>query len=114
VIVLAELPHRLQAVVPVRRPIALGVADDDQRIEKASDFLDDGHQPFHVRLRRVALIRCRLDRVDRQGDEQDGRPAERIVIRPEHCTAIVLDAGSQLANLARLSSFAHLAGGEAD
>ena len=57
----AELPHRLQPVIPVRSPIAVTVAHGDDWIEEPAELLDDVHQPLDVRLRGVALIRRRLD-----------------------------------------------------
>ena len=62
----AEPPHRLQPVVAVGRPVAIVVADDDDRIEEAAELFDHRHQPLDVRIRRVALKRRRLDAIDRQ------------------------------------------------
>jgi len=43
-----ELPHRLQAMVAVRRPVAAVVPNHHDRIEKATDLLDDGHQALDM------------------------------------------------------------------
>ena len=114
IVLRAQLPHRLQAVVAVRRPVAFLVPHDDEGIEEAADLLDDGHQALHVRLGRIALIRRRLDGVDRQRDQQDGRAAERVAIAAQHGSAIVFDAGTQLAELTCLAGLAHLARSETD
>ena len=53
-------------MVAVRRPVPVVVPDEHDRIEEAADLLDHLHQPLDVRLRRIALIRRRLDAVDRQ------------------------------------------------
>ena len=42
--------HRLQAMIAVRRPVLVVVANEHDRIEEAADLLDDGHQPLDVRL----------------------------------------------------------------
>jgi hypothetical protein len=47
-------------------PVAIVVANDDQGIEEAIERFDDGHQPFDVCVRRIALIWRRFHLVDRQ------------------------------------------------
>ena len=67
------------------------MADGDDRIEEAADLLDHAHQPLDVRVGRIALIRRRLDARDRQRDEQQRLPAERIAVAAEHGAAVLLD-----------------------
>ena len=80
----AELLHRLQPMVAVRRPVLVVVADRDDRIEEAADLLDDAHQPLDVRVRGIALEGRRLDACDRQRDEEQRLAAERVAVAREH------------------------------
>ena len=91
----AQLLERLQAMVAVWREIRFVAADDDDRIEEAADFLDDGHQPLDVRIGRIALVRCRLDAIQGKRNEEQRLAAERIVVRGEHCAVIGLDLRRQ-------------------
>jgi hypothetical protein len=43
-----ELLQRLQAVVAVRRPVALVLTHHDDRIEEHADLFDDAHQALDV------------------------------------------------------------------
>ena len=58
------------------------------RIEEAAERLDDRHQPLDVRVRRIALVRRRLDAVDRQRREHRRGAAERLAIGREHGAAV--------------------------
>ena len=87
----AELLHGLQAVVAVRRPIAVVLANQHERIEEAPDLLDHGHQFLDVRLGRIALVGRRFDLVDRQRHDQHRRAAERVAIGAQDRAAVVLD-----------------------
>ena len=60
-------------------------------------FSIDAHQPLDVRIRRIALVRRRLDAIDRQRDEQQRRAAERIAVAAEDRAAVLLDGGGELA-----------------
>src|SRR5207248_6919912 len=59
--------------------------------EKEPDLLDDADESFHVRFGRIALVRRRLDRRDRECDEQDGMSAKRLAVPAEHRAAVLLD-----------------------
>jgi hypothetical protein len=91
----AEATHRLQPVIAVGSPVAVTVANDDERIEEAIERFDHRHQPLDVRIRRVALKRGRLDPVDRQRDDEDGFAAERIAIGAKHGTPVAFDRRRQ-------------------
>ena len=109
----AELSHRLQAMVAVRRPVAVVLADRDDRIEKAAERLDHVHQPLDVRLRGIALKRRRLDAVDRQRGEQHRRPAERLAIRRQHHAAVGFDLSFERSRRRRVD-ISRVGGGQAD
>ena len=93
----AELLQRLQPVVAVRRPVAVLVADGDDRIEEEADLLD---------ARAISRLTWASDGsrwygvgstlVDRQRDEQQRIAAERIVVPPEDGAALVLDLRREL------------------
>ena len=95
----ADLAQRLQTMVAVRRPVAVVLADGDDRIEKAAERLDDVHQPLHVRLRRIALEWRRLDAIDRQRRQEHRGAADRLTIRRQHGAAIRLNLSRQARNL---------------
>ena len=80
----AKLSHRLKPVIAVRRPIAVVLPDRDDRIEESAERLDHGHQPLDVRLGRIALIRRRLDAIDRQRSQDGRRAAERLTVGRQH------------------------------
>jgi len=71
--------------------------DQDERIEKPADLFDDRHQPLHVRLGWVALVRRRIDAIDWQRHHQRAGAAERVAVRPEHRAAILFDPFGHLA-----------------
>jgi len=75
-------------MVAVRREVLAALADDDDRIEEPADRLDDRHQPLDVRIRRVALIRRRLDAIDRQRREQQRRATERVAVTADDSAAV--------------------------
>ena len=77
-------------MVAVRRPIAIVLANQHQRIEEAPDLFDHRHQFLDVRVRRIALIGRGLDLVDRQGDDQHRRGAEWIPIHPQDGAGVAL------------------------
>ena len=52
--------------------------------------LDDAHEPLDVRIRGIALVRRRLDALDRQRGEQQRRAAERIVVSRQHRAPVFL------------------------
>src|SRR5207248_5510047 len=56
-----------------------------------ANFLDDSHQPLDMGIRRIALIRRRLDAIYRERDEKQRLAAERIVVRGQHRAAMGLD-----------------------
>ena len=62
----ADLAQRLQTMIAVRRPVAVVLADGDDRIEEAAELFDDIDQPLDVRLRWIALITASARR-DRSG-----------------------------------------------
>src|SRR4029453_4909582 len=93
----AQLLHRLQSMIAIGRPVLVVVMDEDDRIEKATDLLNHRHETFHVRLGWIALIRCRLDALDRHGHEHDARLTKRIAVLAENGAAVLLDAGRELA-----------------
>ena len=86
----AELAQRLQAMIAVRRPVPVALTDRHDRIEKAAQRFDDLHEPLDVRLRRVTLVRRRLDTIDRERREEDGGAAERLAVRGEHGAAVLV------------------------
>ena len=71
------------------------VADGDDRIEEAADLFDDAHQPLDVRVRRIALVRRRLDAIDGQRDEQQRRAAERVAVARQNGAAVRFDVAHQ-------------------
>ena len=109
----AELLQRLQPMVAVRREVLAVLAHDDDRIEEAADLLDDRHQLLDVRVGRVALVRRRLDAVDRQRDEQQRRAAERIAVASDDGAAVVFDLRGQPVDVGA-SGLARFRGGEPD
>ena len=86
-------------MVAVWRQVLAVVADGDDRIEEAADRLDDAHQPLDVRIRRIALVRRRLDLLDRQRRQHDRLPAEWIVVPTEHGAAIVFNLTGEAVDL---------------
>ena len=86
-------------MIAVGRPVAVVLPHDDQRIEKAADLLDHRHQSLDVGLRRIALVRRRLDAVDRQRDDEHGAAAKRIAVLPEHRAAVRCDTRRKCCHL---------------
>ena len=82
-------------MVAVRRQVLPVLAHRDDRIEEASDRFDHAHQPFDVRVGRIALVRRRFDAIDRQRDEQQRRAAERIAVAAHHGAAVRFDLGCE-------------------
>src|SRR5207244_9995806 len=95
----AELLQRLQTMVAVWRQVLAVVADGDDRIEEAADRLDDAHQPLDVRIRRIALVRRRLDLLYRKARQHDRLPAEWIVVATEHGAAIIFNLTGEAVDL---------------
>ncbi len=91
----SELAHRLQPMVPVRRPVTVVTPDADNRIEKAPERLDDGHESFDVRLRRIPLVRRRLDAIDGQRGENRRGAAERLAVHRQRSASVLDDAGGK-------------------
>src|SRR5207247_10428977 len=82
-------------MVAVLRPVLSVVAARDYRIEETADRFDDVHQPLDVRVRCVALIRSRLDAIDRQRNHEQRLPAEWIAVGTEDRAAVALDLRGQ-------------------
>ena len=100
-------------MVSVRREVLAVVAHRDDGIEEAPDLFDDAHEPLHVGIGRIALIRRRLDAIHRQRDDQKRRSAEGIAVAPEYNPSVSLDAFGQAVDLAS-GRVLHLGRGEAD
>ena len=83
-------------MIPVRRPVVAVMTNNDDRIEEASNLLDDGHQALDVGVGRVPLIRRRLNPINRQRDQQYECGAQRIAIRPNDSSAIGDNLSCQL------------------
>jgi hypothetical protein len=54
-------------------------------------FSIDAHQPLDVRVRRIALVRRRLDAIDGQRAEQQRRAAERIAVARQDSALIAFE-----------------------
>ena len=109
----AEFLQRLQPMVAVGREVLVVLADRHDRIEEDADLLDDRHQLLDVRIGGVALVRRRLDTIDRQRGQQQRRAAERIPIAADDGAAVVLDLRGEAIDL-RPSDLADFGGGEPD
>ena len=72
------------------------MTNNNDRIEEAANLFDNGHQALHVGVRRIPLIRRRLDAIDRQRDQQHECGAQRIAIRPNDGSAISDNLSCQL------------------
>jgi hypothetical protein len=81
--------------------LAVGVGDRDHRIEEPADLGDHGGEPLGVGLGQLALVRRRLDLVERQRGERDPEPAERFAVGRDHRSAGRLDPRAQPRDLAR-------------
>ena len=87
----AKLLECLQSMVAVRRQIVSIVTDGDDRIEEPADLFDDRHQPLHMRVGRIALVRGRLDLIDRESREHQGLAAEGVAVAAQYDAAIGFD-----------------------
>ena len=62
-------------MIPVRRPVVAVMTNNDDRIEEASNLLDDGHQALDVGVGRVPLIRRQLNPINRQTSSMSVAPS---------------------------------------
>jgi hypothetical protein len=113
----AELAEGRQAMVAVRDPVELpGVsaclAHRDHGVEEALRLVHRVREPADVRVRDVALERCRRDHVDGQRAEEEHVPAERLAIRGQHGAAVLDHRGGQGADVGRKLRYRELARGE--
>src|SRR6185437_9185431 len=92
----AELAHRAEAVIAVRRPVlALAGRHGDHRIEVAIELVDRIRDALHVRRREIALKGRGFDDVERERREDLPVAAEWISIGREHGAAVILDGATE-------------------
>src|SRR5690606_4826171 len=84
--------HCLQAMQSVRGPkTRLWGRDSNDRIEKHTGTIDHCGKLLVMRVRKIALERCRLNAIDRQSGQQQGLATERLVVTCEQRAALWLD-----------------------
>ena len=98
----AEPAHGLEAVAPVGRPEALlRRCDCDDRIEKHPGAVQHVGEPAMVHLRKVALERGRLDRIDRQHGDHERMPAEGVAVLADDHAPLAFHQPGKLLQLGR-------------
>src|SRR6266436_2853582 len=80
------------------------LAHDDDGVEKSAQLGDDGLKFTYVSVRKIPLIRGRLDYIDGESRHNEPMTAEWFALRRQDFSAVVFDGFLQFADFARRSA----------